>query len=359
MKMAHQHQRNEMGKDRRPWLSVAIAAATLILIFAAVKALAGVLKPIAFAFILTVLLSPAVKFLSSKLRLPKTLSIALTMAFTIVLFACTATFVNSLVTSFAKKYADYSVKFEMFIRHLHSVMPPEAMEMIKGFNWQAPLAKTVSSLSSSLISTISATVMVLIITAFMLLEQRDLKLKIDRAFPRPGHVDRVLGVISSQISRYLIIHSLISLATALLAWLALSLLKVDFAATWAVLTFILNFIPTIGSILATIPPVLIALVQYSPDTVMPALFALLSLLAIQFTLGNVIEPNLAGDKLGLSPVAILISLLLWGWLWGVAGALLATPIAASMKIVFDNIEPLRPIGTLLGSARSIRKEQNG
>ena len=115
--------------------------------------------------------------------------------------------------------------------------------------------------------------------------------------------------------------------------------------------FLLNFIPTVGSIIATIPPVLMAILQFSPGLFKP-LVVLISLTAIQITIGNVITPKVVGDRLGLSPVVILLSLLLWGTIWGIPGALLSVPIASIIKIVCENIQPLRPIAVLMGSGEA-------
>ena len=121
-----------------------------------------------------------------------------------------------------------------------------------------------------------------------------------------------------------------------------------------VLAFVLNFIPTIGSIIASIPPILIALVQYAPHSYWQAVVTAIALLAIQMAIGNVISPRVMGNHLNLSPVAVLVSLLFWSWLWGPAGALLSVPVTAAIKIVCDNIAPLAPIGVLLGSGRAVR-----
>ena len=156
------------------------------------------------------------------------------------------------------------------------------------------------------------------------------------------------------MSRYLLLQFVISLATGLCVWVALWIIGVEFALTWGALAFVLNFIPTIGSIIASIPPVLIALVQYAPDSYWPAVATALVLLAIQMAIGNFIAPRVMGEHLNLSPVAVLVSLLFWSWLWGPAGALLSVPVTAAVKIVCDNIGPLAPVGVLLGSGRSLR-----
>ena len=173
-------------------------------------------------------------------------------------------------------------------------------------------------------------------------------------------VDSIVSAIAGQISRYLYLQFLISFATGFCVWLALTIIKVDFAVTWGALAFILNFIPTIGSIVASIPPILLALVQYyDPNSDVnwwPAIATAVSLLTIQMVIGNGIAPKVMGDNLNLSPVVVLLSLIFWWWLWGPIGALLSIPIASAIKIVCENIEPLRPISIMMGSGKAYRHE---
>jgi predicted PurR-regulated permease PerM len=135
----------------------------------------------------------------------------------------------------------------------------------------------------------------------------------------------------------------------------LTLIGVDFAVTWGALAFFLNFIPTVGSIVASIPPVLLALVQYYPSF-WPAVITLVSVTTIQMGMGNALAPKILGDQLNLSPVVVLLSLLFWGWLWGIVGALISIPIAAAIKIVCENIKTLHPISVMMGSGKSYRRE---
>ena len=135
--------------------------------------------------------------------------------------------------------------------------------------------------------------------------------------------------------------------------------KLFFMSKCKVTAFFLNFIPTVGSIIASIPPILVAIVQFQPEAsaamlgIAPqVLWTIGWILAVQQTIGNVITPKVMGDSMNLSPVIILTSLLMWGWLWGVAGALLSMPIAGIMKIVCDNVEPLHMVGVLMGSGKA-------
>jgi predicted PurR-regulated permease PerM len=131
---------------------------------------------------------------------------------------------------------------------------------------------------------------------------------------------------------------------------------VDFAATWGAFAFFFNFIPTIGSIIASVPPILLAIVQFYPN-IGPALLTTAAILVIQMGMGNGVGPKVMGDKLNLSPVVVLVSLLFWGWLWGIVGAILSIPIASTIKIVCESVEELHPISIMMGSGKAFAKQQ--
>ena len=198
----------------------------------------------------------------------------------------------------------------------------------------------------------SKVVLTLVFFFFMLLEAPFMNNKIDRAFS--GHnaakVKNIMSSVSSEISKYLGTLSLISLITGVLVWAVLEFIGVELAVGWGILAFLLNYIPTVGSIIATIPPVMMAALQFSPSYIVPVV-VMFSLTAIQFGLGNFVVPKMLGDRLGISPVVILLSLLLWGTIWGVPGTILSVPIAAIIKIVCENSPALRPIAVIIGSGK--------
>ena len=345
----------------RNWLlpgsqSLFLGILAVIAGFAVVRALQPVLMPLAFAWVLSAMLAPLVRTLA-KWGVPHGIAVAVAILLTVLIFFRAGMMVNDLVASFAAKYGDYSQKMTSLLKSLYAGLPPRAVEILTAFDWQTRAGKIVMSLSGMLISLSSKVVMILIVTSFLLVEQRDFGKKLESAFPDriADKISGVIGSITRQVSSYLLLQVVISLATGLCVWLALWAIGVEFALTWGVLAFVLNFIPTIGSIIASIPPVLSALIQFAPDTYWQAVAAALALLAIQMTIGNVISPRVMGDHLNLSPVAVLVSLLFWSWLWGPGGALLSVPFMAAIKIVCDNIGPLEPIGVLLGSGRAVRE----
>jgi AI-2 transport protein TqsA len=125
---------------------------------------------------------------------------------------------------------------------------------------------------------------------------------------------------------------------------------VEFALVWGMLTFLLNFIPTIGSFVAVLLPLGVAFFQFSDHLIMLFWLALI-LIAIQFTIGNLVDPRVVGKSLNLSPLVVLFSLIFWGWLWGIIGMFLAVPLAVIAKIIFENIDSLRFLSVLMSARR--------
>lgn len=188
----------------------------------------------------------------------------------------------------------------------------------------------------------------MIFAAFLLLEARFIPAKLDALFPAGGGRERVRAVlrrIDSDIQTYFGVKTLVSLTTAVLSYVVMRLVGLDFAAFWALLVFILNYIPTVGSILATIFPGLLALVQFESWT--PVVVLVLGITVIQQLLGSFLEPNLMGMTLNLSPLVVVISLILWGMIWGLVGMFLCVPITVIFVIILANFPSTRWVSILL------------
>lgn len=154
--------------------------------------------------------------------------------------------------------------------------------------------------------------------------------------------------IVREVQVYLLVKTLISLATGLTAWLWLSVLGVDFAMVWGLLTFLLNYVPNIGSVVAAVPPVLLALVQHGSTTAGLVLAGYFGLNALW---GTLVEPNLMGRRLRIAPLAVLLSVIVWGWIWGAAGMLLSVPMTMIIKIGLENSQEFSWIADLLEGRR--------
>ncbi len=329
-------------------LSLGILA--VVAVGVVLKAAQGVVLPLLIAWLLSYLLAPAVNFLVRRLRLPAPLAVACVVILLLLASWGAGIVIQQRLLAFAKAFPEYEQKLDNLLLQYGSRFDIPAFAL-KDADWTAQLGPIVLKTSQFFIGFISNAVLVLIFLVFMLLAKPYASDKLRAALPeRADALIAVTNAISRQIGAYLGALFVISLVTGLCVWGALAALGIEFAFTWGLLAFLLNFIPTIGSIVASIPPVLMALVQYAPD-LWPAVGTALALLVIQNVLGNFIAPKVYGDRLNLSPVVVLLFLVFWGWLWGIVGALLAVPIAAAIQIALAQIPALAPLAVLMGSGK--------
>ncbi len=203
----------------------------------------------------------------------------------------------------------------------------------------------VRTILSSVSSVFGSGLLILLAVVFMLLEAPNLPAKLNMAFPFTEESEARLGRVLDAINQYMRIKSLTSLATALCIWAWLWLLGLDFAILWALLAFLLNFIPFVGALLMMIPPVLLALVQTDPQT---TLLVLVGFLVVNTVIGSILEPRIMGRGLGISTLAVFLSLLFWGWVLGTVGVFLSVPLTMALIIALEASPQTRPIAILLG-----------
>ena len=211
------------------------------------------------------------------------------------------------------------------------------------------------SFSNGFITFLKNALMVSLFVVFLLIEAASLKEKIALAFENKLslQIRAICSGTAREITRYLSVKFFISLATGIVVWIGLGIINVEFAPVWAVIQFILNFIPIIGSTAVGAAVSLFALIQFWPEPGPVAATALV-MLGSNMIIGSILEPRIIGYNLGISPIIVLFSLLLWGWLWGFAGMVLAVPMMVIIKIICENIPQLEPFSILLGSGKAAR-----
>jgi predicted PurR-regulated permease PerM len=217
-------------------------------------------------------------------------------------------------------------------------------DMLARINLQLLLGSVLASVSSIAVSL----VVVLLYAVFLLVEQHSFAAKIANISNDPRSVARISGIIADinrRIGSYLALKTFISILLGAISWLVMVAFGLEFAAFWAVLITLLNFVPYVGSVLGVLFPAIMAVVQFNDPAVLVSL--LLALTAAQFLIGNFLDPYVMGNSLNLSPFAILVSLAIWSELWGVPGAFLAVPITAILVIVLSEFPGSRPIAVLL------------
>ncbi len=277
----------------------------------------------------------------------------------IIVFGAFYLFSNILVSSaenIQDKIPEYQANLNTMINEFHLPIDLDYKTWLSKFTDQFDLSSLLGVAVSSVSSIFSNTVLILLYLVFILIESSSFKNKLEKLYPNKAnkeHIDSVIESINESMSSYISLKMLTSFLTGFLSYIVLSIVGVDFAIFWAYLIFLLNFIPTIGSMIATIFPVLVALMQFG--TLLQPGIVLVAVGAIQVLVGNFLEPKLMGNSLNVSPLVVLISLAFWGWLWGVVGMIISVPITIMIIIVCTQFKDLRWIAILLSSDGELPK----
>jgi predicted PurR-regulated permease PerM len=217
-------------------------------------------------------------------------------------------------------------------------------DMLAQFNVQALVASMLTSLSAVIVNVF----VVLLYASFLLVEHRTFNEKLANISANSTNAARIKSVVTDinrRIGAYLALKTLLGVVLGAICWGAMRSVGLEFAGLWAVLIALLNYVPYIGSVLGIVFPTLMSVLQFGE--VNEVLIVLLSLTAIQFVIGNILDPYLMGNSLNLSPFAILASMAIWSAIWGVSGAFLAVPITVIVIIIFSEFEMTRPVAVLL------------
>jgi len=331
-----------------------IAAALIILVVVAVGIVLQQAKPVLFPFFLAVflsfVLSPILDFLTRK-KIPQAVSILFIVIFSFFIIYLLGLLFYSSGKTFASEFPKYGQKIGSILASIQEQLKL-TFPKLETVGWveQLDINRIGGFLLSSLgpfFSFIALLFLIFIFLIFMLAGRGNIKAKIDKSFnkERSSQIIDVIQKIDNQIQKYLAIKTVVSFTTGVLATVVLMIFGVDFAIVFGFFTFILNYIPNIGSLIATALPLTVAAFQF--ETLWPAFWILIILGSIQMIIGNFIEPRVMGKGLGLSTLVVLFFLFFWGWMWGVAGVILAVPTAATIKIVCDNIPSLSFVGELM------------
>jgi len=311
----------------------------------------SVLFPFFLALLIYFILSPVIGFMIKKLKLSKTISLIIVLFITFLALYLTGAVMYSSGVTLAEELPTYGEKFSRLLGEAQDWlnMPKTQLDPL-GWIKTLDIGKVGGFVLSSLgtfFSFLSNILLILIFLIFMLAGRGRLNAKLIDAFPadhsrRLGHV---LDKIEREIEKYLAFKTIICIVSGFVAWVIMAAFGVDFAGLFGIITFLLNYIPNIGSFIAKILPFVIALVQF--DSPWKAVWMLVVLTVTDGIIGMIIEPRMMGKRLGLSPLAILVALFFWGWLWGIPGMILAVPIIAVIKIVAENVPSLKLLEALL------------
>jgi predicted PurR-regulated permease PerM len=357
-------------ENTRPHASRAlINLAALFLILAGLHEARAFFVPVVVAFFLSVLSYPMMQWMVKR-RFPNFVALLITMLFIVCLVALIFEWGTDLLVSFSKKVPDDLEKLRVHAIDLGEWLEKKgvsgAVEFAKEkLNWKEminaakeadvrrTLTNTLGTVTGTAFSVVGETMIIFVLMFFILSEARGTRSRASAIEQSGGPSFNALLQSTTEIQKYLGVKTIISAVCGLLAGTWCWLFGVEQPVLWGIVAFIMHFIPAVGALLAGIPPVLLALVHQTPGD---AVGVALGYLAINFSVGNFIEPALMSRRFGVSTFVIILSVVFWGWMWGGVGAFLAVPITILLKVVLENTHEFRWIGVAMSKKKVKRGE---
>lgn len=325
--------------------AVVSAAAVVVLIYG-MQAAQRILVPFLVAVFLAVICTPLLHGMR-KLKIPAGIAVFVIVAGIIGILALAGAFVGGSIAEFTARLPFYERQLDIKLADLASRFDTQfsVSELLDQIQPASPMG-LVANLFTGLQSLFANFFLIIFTVIFLLLEAstmpRKLQLVLAGSHADPDYFKR----FTHGVQRYLGIKTLISLVTGILAWALTSIVGLDFPLLWGLLAFLFNYVPTIGSLIASIPPIVLALVQFG---LAQAAVIGVGYLALNVTIGGLVEPRVMGRGLGLSTLVVFLSLVFWGWVFGPIGMLLSVPLTMTAKIALESGERTAPIAILMGS----------
>jgi len=309
-----------------------------------------ILTPLALAAFLAVMIDSFARVMMARIpKLPQRVALPTAVVLSIVLFGLSVWVVAENSAGFVNQLKDYAPRLnDVIARIAHAVgihVAPTLGELITQLN----PSRYVGAAAQSLQNFAASAVLVLIYLGFIIASRRGFTRKIVALFPQRAERDGAMVLfhrIRDGVEQYLWIQTVTGLMIAVGAWVVMALLGLDNAFFWAFLIFLASYIPILGGAIGCFLPPLFAIVQF-PDSFMPALVLFVSLQAIYFVVGNIVLPRMQGDSLNMDPTVVLLSLAVWGALWGVPGMFLSTPLTVACMVILAQFDGSRWIAILL------------
>jgi AI-2 transport protein TqsA len=335
--------------DEDRFFKLAAAVVVLFVVGVVLKLARPVLLPFILAVFLSYFIDPALSFLTRR-RCPRAAAVLLVLALMFVVLYLVGALVYSSGKSLVSELPKYGQRLDDLARLAQSGVGPFKVDVASAVgNLDIDrLAAGILGAIGPFFGFLSKLLLVFLFLVFIVSGRGRAAAKIPKALGdgQAGRVKSMLEAINAQVRKYLVIKTAMSLLNGLMVWVVLAIFGVDFAAVFGLLAFLLNFIPGIGSLIATTLRVGFAFFQFG--TFWPPFWILVITVGLDTLLGNFLEPRVMGKGLGLSPLLVFFSLLFWGWLWGIPGMILSVPLTAMIKIACQNIPALRPVAVLMG-----------
>ena len=332
--------------------SAVVSIAAVFVIVYGLQTAKAILIPFIFAAFLALITIRPMLWLQKR-RVPTVLAaLAIVSAMMLILFVV-GTILGRTIAEFTAQLPVYQERLDAIVKQVlqFAIDHLNADEEIRDLNDVINpgfAMNLVANIFSALRGLLTNVFLIFFTMIFILLEASTFATKVEAAFGPGASSLEGPRLFLVNLGRYLGIKTLVSLATGFLAWLVTLIIGLDFPLLWGMLAFLLNYVPTIGSIIAAVPAVLLALVQYGPAE---ATATAVGFVVINIAFGNFIEPRLMGYGVGISPLIVFVGLIFWGWVFGPVGMLLSVPLTMTLKLALESDDSTRWIAILIGSER--------
>jgi AI-2 transport protein TqsA len=342
-----------MASPDRKIVDYLLIAASLVVVIAGIRAAEAVVVPLLLAIFIVVIASTPLLWLERR-GMPVALAILIVMGGIVLILVGISVLIGSSIQEFNARLPSYQIR----IRELVS----QGIELLEGYGVDVPpdfqddwlnvgrLMGFVGATLTGLGGVLSNSLLILITVIFMLLEISSFPNKLRAILSNPEESMRNFDRFAHTVNRYVATKTSVSVMTGLLAAILCVWIDIDFPLLWGLVAFLLNYIPTIGSLVAAVPPVILAALQVGPSW---AFVLALGYLAINNVLGNFLEPRLQGRNLGISPLVVFLSLVFWGWMLGPVGMLLSVPLTMTIIIAMGAHPKTYWIAVLLGPEKPV------
>lgn len=337
--------------------------ASIFIFVWALNSLSDILTPIAIAVLIWFLINAfaeqikKISFLNNKVG--DYISIPLSLIIIVYLMFEIGSFITSSMFELSSTISLLDSKVIALIEKLSTLTSFDLVTPLQKILQEFSLSMVINKVISAFSNIFSNIVQILLYVLFLLLDQRFFNAKLNALFPNDNHKSKakhVLTSISKSIKTYISITTIVSLATGFLTYLICQIFSLEGAVLWGFIAFVLNFIPTIGSIIAVLIPTIFALIQFTLISDVLILFVLL--ISIQFILGNIIQPKMMGNKLNISQFVVILSLVVWGAMWGTIGMFLSVPLMVILLIIFSQFEHTKSLAILIsGDGKIVLKDK--
>lgn len=330
-----------------PALRFSLGFACFVVIVAGMKASVEILVPFLLSVFIAILCAPALLWLEAR-KVPTTLAVILVVLLVVLAIGGISVIIASSINDFARQIPSYQASLQQEIstvtQWLNGYGITLSQQMVRDQINPGKVMTLVQGVVTSFGNVLTNFFLIFLTVLFILFEASGFSTKMRRSMGEKHGSLKTFERFNQSVKRYLIIKSLVSVGTGLFIAVWLAIQGLDYVILWALLAFLLNFIPNIGSIIAAIPAVLLSFLQLGVGS---AGFTALGFLLVNVVMGNIVEPRYMGQGLGLSTLVVFLSLLFWGWVLGPVGMLLSIPLTMIVKLALETNQETHWIAVLL------------